>query len=99
MQYNKIVTNATETIEFPIHVVVMDMVYLLEEELRKRDYLPILFDFDKPTSQDLTETVTTLAKMSAVLRISTFCSEDRTSSPYRLTGIAVAAASRCSFSS
>jgi hypothetical protein len=30
-------------------------------ELRKRDYLPILFDFQKPDSKDLTGTVTTLA--------------------------------------
>ena len=35
----------------------------LRDELRKRDYLPILFDFDKPTSKDLTGTVTTLANM------------------------------------
>jgi uncharacterized protein YjbI with pentapeptide repeats len=35
----------------------------LREELRKRDYLPILFDFDKPGSKDLTGTVTTLANM------------------------------------
>jgi hypothetical protein len=33
----------------------------LLEELCKRDYLPILFDFDKPTSKDLTGTVKTLA--------------------------------------
>jgi len=26
----------------------------LRDELRKRDYLPILFDFDKPASRDLT---------------------------------------------
>jgi hypothetical protein len=36
----------------------------LREELRKRGYLPILFDFDKPTSKDLTGTVTTLANMA-----------------------------------
>jgi hypothetical protein len=35
----------------------------LPDELRKRDYLPILFDFDKPTSKDLTGTVKTLANM------------------------------------
>jgi hypothetical protein len=36
----------------------------LREELRKRDYLPILFDFDKPVSQDLTATVSTLAHLA-----------------------------------
>jgi uncharacterized protein YjbI with pentapeptide repeats len=32
--------------------------------LRKRDYLPILFDFQKPDSKDLTGTVATLANMA-----------------------------------
>lgn len=36
----------------------------VREELRKRDYLPVLFDFEKPTSRDLTETVSTLAHMA-----------------------------------
>ena len=36
----------------------------LRGELRKRDYSPVLFDFDKPTSRDLTETISTLAGMS-----------------------------------
>ncbi len=36
----------------------------LREELRKRNYLPILFDFDKPTSQTTDETITLLARMS-----------------------------------
>jgi hypothetical protein len=36
----------------------------LREELRKRDYLPILFDFDKPASQDLTATISTLAHLA-----------------------------------
>jgi uncharacterized protein YjbI with pentapeptide repeats len=33
-------------------------------ELRKRDYVPVLFDFEKPESKDLTGTVTTLANMA-----------------------------------
>jgi hypothetical protein len=36
----------------------------VREELRKRDYLPIVFDFDKPSNRDLTETVSTLAHMA-----------------------------------
>jgi hypothetical protein len=36
----------------------------IREELRKRDYLPILFDFGKPASQDLTATVSTLAHLA-----------------------------------
>jgi uncharacterized protein YjbI with pentapeptide repeats len=36
----------------------------LRDELRKHDYLPILFDFEKPTNRDITETVSTLAHMA-----------------------------------
>jgi hypothetical protein len=36
----------------------------LREELRKRDYLPILFDFELPARQNITETVTLLARMA-----------------------------------
>jgi uncharacterized protein YjbI with pentapeptide repeats len=36
----------------------------LREELRKRDYLPILFDFEKPITQNVTATVLTLARLS-----------------------------------
>lgn len=36
----------------------------IRSELRKYDYLPILFDWDKPASQDLLETVSTLAHLS-----------------------------------
>ena len=32
--------------------------------MRKRDYLPILFDFDVPATRDITETVTLLARVS-----------------------------------
>jgi hypothetical protein len=36
----------------------------LREELRKRDYLPILFDFDVPATRNITETITLLARMA-----------------------------------
>ena len=37
----------------------------LREELRKRNYLPILFDFNVPATRDITETVSLLARMAA----------------------------------
>lgn len=36
----------------------------IREELRRRNYLPIMFDFEKPTSRGFTETVSTLAHMA-----------------------------------
>jgi hypothetical protein len=36
----------------------------IRDELRKRDYLPMLFDFEKPSNRDITETVSTLAHMA-----------------------------------
>ena len=36
----------------------------LRDELRKHDYLPILFDFEKPVNRDITETVSTLAHLA-----------------------------------
>lgn len=36
----------------------------LREALRTHGYVPILFDFDKPASRDLTETVSTLAHLA-----------------------------------
>jgi hypothetical protein len=36
----------------------------LREELRKHDYLPILFDFAVPANRDITETVSLLARMA-----------------------------------
>jgi hypothetical protein len=36
----------------------------LREELRKRDYLPILFDFEKPRDRDTDETIKLLAGMA-----------------------------------
>jgi len=36
----------------------------IRNELRTQDYVPILFDFDHPGSLDITETVTTLARLA-----------------------------------
>jgi uncharacterized protein YjbI with pentapeptide repeats len=36
----------------------------LREALRQHNYLPMLFDFDKPASRDITETVSTLAHLA-----------------------------------
>jgi len=36
----------------------------IRDELRRRDYLPVLFDFEKPASKDLTGTISTLANMA-----------------------------------
>ena len=36
----------------------------IRDELRKKNYLPILFDFDNAESRDITETVSTLAHLS-----------------------------------
>lgn len=36
----------------------------LKDELRLRNYLPIVFDFDKPSRRDIDETVNLLARMS-----------------------------------
>lgn len=36
----------------------------IRQELRKHNYLPVLFDFDKPDSRNLTETVSTLAHIA-----------------------------------
>jgi hypothetical protein len=39
----------------------------LRRELRRRDYLPVLFDFDRPARRDITETVSTIAHLSRFL--------------------------------
>src|SRR5205823_9318442 len=45
----------------PERKVVLDTI---REELRKRDYSPVVFDFERPVSKDLTGTVQTLANMA-----------------------------------
>lgn len=36
----------------------------LRDELRNRDLVPVIFDFEQPTDRDITETVTLLARMA-----------------------------------
>ena len=45
----------------PERKVVLDAI---QDELRKHKYLPVLFDFEKPASKDLTGTISTLANMA-----------------------------------
>ena len=45
----------------PDRKVVLDAI---RESLRQQNYLPILFDFEKPASRDLTETISTLAHIA-----------------------------------
>jgi hypothetical protein len=57
----------------------------IREELRnKHDYVPILFDFEKPTSQDLTATVSTLAHLARYIIADL---TDPSSIPYELATI------------
>ena len=37
---------------------------ILRDELREQNYLPVVFDFEQPSSRNLTETMSTLAHMS-----------------------------------
>ena len=36
----------------------------MKNHLRKQNYLPVLFDLDEPSNRDVTETITTLARLS-----------------------------------
>ena len=40
------------------------MLDALRDEVRKRNYLPVVFDFDEPVSRTTDETVTLLARMA-----------------------------------
>src|SRR5262249_39434145 len=60
------------------------VLHALRDELRKRDYVPILFDFDKPASQDLTATVSTLAHLARFIIADL---TDPSSIPYELATV------------
>lgn len=40
------------------------MLDAIREDLRQRDFLPVIFDFTKPANRDITETISTLAHMA-----------------------------------
>jgi hypothetical protein len=40
------------------------ILYIIRDELKKRNYIPVLFDFDKPKSKTFIETVSTIAHLS-----------------------------------
>jgi Pentapeptide repeats (8 copies) len=61
-----------------------EVLHALREELRKRDYVPILFDFDKPASRDLTATVSTLAHLARFIIADL---TDPSSIPYELATV------------
>jgi hypothetical protein len=46
----------------------MRVLKAMRGELRKHNYSAVLFDFDKPPSRDLTETISTLAHMARSVR-------------------------------
>lgn len=56
----------------------------LRAELRRLGYAPVLFDFEKPSSRDLTETISTLAHMSRFILADI---TDARSIPQELTSI------------
>ncbi len=56
----------------------------IKNELRKNNYLSILFDFDKPAHRDLTETVSTLAHLARFIIVDL---TDPSSAPHELATI------------
>jgi hypothetical protein len=56
----------------------------LREELRKQNYLPALFDFEKPASRDLTGTVSTLAHLARFIIVDL---TDPSSAPHEVVAV------------
>lgn len=56
----------------------------LRDELRKNNYLPVLFDFEKPASRDVTETVSTLAHLARFILVDL---TDPSSAPHEVATI------------
>ena len=65
----------------PERKVVLDA---LREELRKQNYLPVMFDFEKPASRDLTETVSILAHLARFIIVDL---TDPSSAPHEVATI------------
>lgn len=57
----------------------------LRDELRKHNYSPVVFDFDKPGSRDLTETVSILAHLAHFVIVDL---TDPSSAPHEMSTIA-----------
>ena len=56
----------------------------IRDELRTRNYTPVLFDFEKPASKDLTETVSTLAHLAQFIIVDL---TDPSSAPHEVATI------------
>lgn len=56
----------------------------LKDELRKRNYTPVIFDFEKPASRDLTETISTLAHLARFIIVDL---TDPSSAPHEVATI------------
>ena len=56
----------------------------LRKELSRQNYTPVLFDFEKPASRDLTETVNTLAHLARFIVVDL---TDPSSAPYEVATI------------
>jgi uncharacterized protein YjbI with pentapeptide repeats len=56
----------------------------LRDELRRQNYLPVVFDFEKPASRDLTETVSTLAHLARFIIVDL---TDPSSAPHEVATI------------
>ncbi len=56
----------------------------IRDGLRKQNYLPVLFDFEKPSNRDLTETVSTLAHLARLIIVDL---TDQSSAPHEVATI------------
>ena len=71
LQYNKKLRHVIDTITSKVILILgrfteerKEVLEVIREQLRKIGYVPVLFDFEKPASKDLTETVSIMAHMA-----------------------------------